>query len=113
MKRLTRLLAALTAALLLLPCVAFALTDVVQVRTVRASRSAKRRAERPVKITMIPTDTYLPVHDKVGDWYYVEYDGQYGYVAAGDRWTVAVAWDENKDGSGEDTDLKNAWARAA
>ena len=110
MKRLTRFLAALTAALLLLTGLASAATDVVQVRTTSYGATLRKTPEQndTNKITLIPADTYLAVHDKVGNWYYVEYNGQYGYVTAGEKWVEAVAWDADRDGVWENADLRTA-----
>ncbi len=63
---------------------AFADTNVTQVRT--GERGASFRSSPEVteynKIRGIHADTVLNVYDYVNGWYYVEYRGEYGYVAS-------------------------------
>ena len=89
------LLAALTVSVLL--CVnacALYQTNVTWVRTNERGATLRSSPERPLddhnKIMPIHQYEYLPVYGKQGDWYYVYYEGTYGYVSANARW-VSVA----------------------
>ena len=102
MKRLLKTLTALAlAAALLLGCLtAAAATNVTRVKTTSYGATLRKTPEQTDenKIMLIPADTYLNVYDKSGNWYYVSFNGQYGYVTANERWVEAVAWDTNGDG---------------
>jgi len=68
-------------------------TDVTRIVTLEHGvtlRSSPANLGDDNKITIIHANTYLDVYGMVEIWYYVEYNGQYGFVTSGSDWTRVV-----------------------
>lgn len=96
----SRFFVSLTAALLcaaLLAASASALTSttVTWIRTTERGATLRSSPEAPEdnrnKIMSIRQFEYIQVLGKEGDWYYVYYNGRYGYVTANSRWVQIVS----------------------